>query len=71
MTFARASRFALGACALMLFGGAARADLQEIALATDKGEPVRAILAKPPGAAAPNAKDPAASSAPAGCRRRP
>ncbi len=53
MTFAHAFRpafgRALGAFALVLFAGVARADLQEIALITDKGEPVRAILAKPPG----------------------
>lgn len=40
---------AAGAIAIALFAGAARADLQDISLATDKGEPVRAILAKPAG----------------------
>ena len=38
-----------GAVVMALFAGAARADLQEIKLATDKNEPVRAILAKPAG----------------------
>ncbi len=38
-----------GAVVMALFAGTARADLLDIKLATDRNEPVRAILAKPSG----------------------
>lgn len=62
---------ALAALAAAASAGGARAELQELQLKTDRDESVRAILAKPLGAAAPNAKDPAAPSAPGLSMGRP